>query len=767
MKIKSTKNDSSSILSHLNLALIVTFIKNYSIPVLNIFFILSYTNNASAASVIKIDDKLKQASIGKYIEYFEDKDGKKQINDICQNHLKWHKNDKDSLAFGFTKSTYWFRFTTSCDEGLIEKFFMELDYPLLDDVTLFIPEPSGKFKTIKTGDLMPFHEREVTHRNFVFTMSPQKGETTYYMRIQTQSSLHFKAILWTQDTFIKDINKTLPALWFFYGIMIAMGIYNFLIFISIKDIGFLALVSFIFLITLVQLAINGLAFQYLWPNAIWWANICVPVLLCLALIAGFFAVRFLFAAWMTSDQRIKVMTYISVGTLSLCVLFTFIGPYSISMKMAIYLSLLTIIFIITMMVMGFRYGEKQATRLAWRATCGTMSAVLGGGAYALMALGILPVNFLSSYGFQIGNVLMVFLLSFAFADRFTLMKDAMVTGEHIYDMLKGLTSSYPKEKKESKGGSNNQLEDLDKDFTLFLKQFRETLKDVTEKTEVIDNSSHQLNELSVQMTNGLESIGTKTKNVTTVAMGMDDTMQNIVDTVKKTILHTDHVSEATENMTSAITQIVENANNANEITQKAVDQVDAASSKIEELGQSAQEITKVTQMITEISSQTNLLALNATIEAARAGESGKGFAVVANEIKELAKQTADATEQIKVQIEANNSTTTDAIDEILKISEIINNVNKIVTKIAQEVENQSATNQDMTENIIQVAGGVSSINDGVEEGSEKSGLISKDVSSVHQSLEEMTGISNSVVESAESLAELSNHLKQLVSQFHV
>jgi methyl-accepting chemotaxis protein len=68
------------------------------------------------------------------------------------------------------------------------------------------------------------------------------------------------------------------------------------------------------------------------------------------------------------------------------------------------------------------------------------------------------------------------------------------------------------------------------------------------------------------------------------------------------------------------------------------------------------------------------LALNATIEAARAGEAGKGFAVVANEIKELARQTAEATLDIKQQIEGIQHSTGGTVEAIDQIGKVIDNV---------------------------------------------------------------------------------------------
>lgn len=721
---------------------------------------------ASAAQPIDVGDGFRQIVIDQHIDYIEDPEGNLTIDGVTGESVGWHKNEKATLAFGFTSSAYWFRFTIRYDDRFKENLYLELDYPLLGEVTLYIPKVSGGFEIIKTGTQMPFDNRAVKSRYFTFPLSPAKGESTCYMRVHTQSSLHFKAVLWSQKALLEQNSNTLPVLWLFYGIMMAMAFYNLMNFLSIRDVGFLGLVFFIILISLVQFSIHGFAFQYLWPNAIRWSEICRPVLLCMAMITGVYTVKMLFAVWFGENRAIKLMVYIAVVPLTFCILFSFVGPYVVSMKMAIYFAILTIVIMILIMITAFRLGERQTTRLAWFASLGTMSAIAGGGAYALMALGVLPVNFFSQYGFQIGNVLMVFFLSFAFTDRFSLMKDAMDTGARIHEVLRGFRSSLH-EGDTLEFSSSTELEELNREFAGFIDQFKHTLSEVTENADVVDRSSQLLSQLSADMTTEMTSVRTKSEEVTTSALNMDETMQRIVGVMAQTIEHAGQVSDSTAHMAQAITHVVEKAAGANDITLQAVEQVRTASARIEELGQSAQKITRITELITEISSQTNLLSLNATIEAARAGESGRGFAVVANEIKELARQTGEAVEQIKAQIEMNNRITADAIDEIAKISEIIENVNQIMTTIAEDVDSQSQTTRSITESISQISDGISSANEDVRQGSQMAGMISKDISSVHQSVEEMAGNSSSVVENAESLAQLSNHLKELVSQFRI
>jgi len=55
----------------------------------------------------------------------------------------------------------------------------------------------------------------------------------------------------------------------FAGIMLALAIYNFLIFLSIKEMPYLWYVISVLALAMSQLSIRGILFQYLWPNFQW------------------------------------------------------------------------------------------------------------------------------------------------------------------------------------------------------------------------------------------------------------------------------------------------------------------------------------------------------------------------------------------------------------------------------------------------------------------------------------------------------------------
>jgi methyl-accepting chemotaxis protein len=227
------------------------------------------------------------------------------------------------------------------------------------------------------------------------------------------------------------------------------------------------------------------------------------------------------------------------------------------------------------------------------------------------------------------------------------------------------------------------------------------------------------------------------------------------------------VATATEQMTASVREIAQNSERARKITDEAVSKAQGTSKKVNDLGNAAQAISKVTEVITEISEQTNLLALNATIEAARAGEAGKGFAVVANEIKELAKQTAEATLEIKNQIEGVQVSTEETVADIGDICEVIAKVDETVGIIAAAVEEQSVTTQDIAGNISQASAGVQEVNGNVAQSTEVTVSISRDIAEVSQASNEMTTSSSQVNISAEELAGMAETINGMVGKFKV
>ncbi len=314
---------------------------------------------------------------------------------------------------------------------------------------------------------------------------------------------------------------------------------------------------------------------------------------------------------------------------------------------------------------------------------------------------------------------------------------------------------------------SDELGKIGSSLDIMATNLRQMIGQVSTNAVNLDSTSGQVLEIAGQVSESSEDVSGRSNTVAAAAEEMSANMTSVAAAVEETSTNVSIMAGAVHEMTNTISKITQDTENARSITENAVSQSQRASKRVNELGAAASQIGKVTETITEISEQTNLLALNATIEAARAGEAGKGFAVVANEIKELAKQTAEATMDIRENIESIQSSTTVTVTEIGGIADIVNEVNEIVSGIATALEEQAATTQEISENVNQASQGIQEVTENVAQSSIVAGEVAGDIAQVNSESGVMNTASTELAGSAEKLNELAGALMSLVKQFKV
>lgn len=298
-------------------------------------------------------------------------------------------------------------------------------------------------------------------------------------------------------------------------------------------------------------------------------------------------------------------------------------------------------------------------------------------------------------------------------------------------------------------------------------QLRNMIIEISQSSDTLAENASHIGEGTGGINSGTQEMNERSTSVAAAAEEMSSNMNSVAAATEEASTNIALVANATEGMAETIQDIARNTEKTQEITGQAVAQAESASNRVDALGQAATKIGKVTEAITEISEQTNLLALNATIEAARAGEAGKGFAVVANEIKDLAKQTAEATLEIKKQIDGIQNQTSDTVGEIEAISRVINDINEIVVVVATAVETQSATTAEIAENISQATIGIQEVTENVSQSSTVADEVARDISQVSQETEDIVSQTSGLGKQAVDLKNLSRELQKMISVFKV
>jgi methyl-accepting chemotaxis protein len=185
------------------------------------------------------------------------------------------------------------------------------------------------------------------------------------------------------------------------------------------------------------------------------------------------------------------------------------------------------------------------------------------------------------------------------------------------------------------------------------------------------------------------------------------------DASRQTSTNVQLVASGAEQLSASVRKIADSMAKSRAEADEAFARVAAADQATERMTNAARAMTNIVELIQTIAGQINLLALNATIESARAGEAGRGFAVVATEVKTLAKQAADATDQIKREIDGIQGVSDEVVVALSTIKQSIVTVRDYVASTAGAIEEQSTVAHAMSANMHTAATAVESISSGL------------------------------------------------------
>lgn len=388
------------------------------------FTLLLLSTAAHAVDPVALPDTREEINLGPKALLLEDKQGNLTLQDVLTQQVakRFKPHTRQTPNFGFTNSAYWAKVTIVSQSTQRKDWFLEIDYPLLDEVQVYAlggdSETSPPLKTWKVGDQQPFANRPLEHVNFVFPLSVAPRQSlTLLIRVKSEGTVQFPLALWSNRAFVKHTNQHTLGLGLYFGIMLVMMLYNSFIYLSVRDVSYLYYVLYIVFFSLAMLCVNGLAYQYLWPNSTWWANRGLQF--CLAFYSIWmllFSCRFL-----RIENHSKPLYYVyqvMIGLSVLLVVATLTLSPAITIPLVVAVQQIQVLLIVLSSIASVRRGYRPARffLFAW------IGLMVGGTLRALLAQGWVPNVFITEYGVQIGSALEVILLSLALADRINLLQ---------------------------------------------------------------------------------------------------------------------------------------------------------------------------------------------------------------------------------------------------------------------------------------------------------------------------------------------------------
>ncbi|BCG56830.1 7TM diverse intracellular signaling domain-containing protein [Paenibacillus sp. URB8-2] len=385
------------------------------------------------------------------LKIYEDKDSRLTIEDVANPEMDslFVPYKTSGLGGSIKGSTYWVKLNLYNTSSKARELLLELSKPQLSRVTLYQFDDERQFlRQTRSGRSLPFNERAIDHRNFIFNLSfPAESGQRLYFQIQTDSYLQLPIKLWETRSFLeRELHENL-LFGIYYGIMFVMAIYNSFLYVSIRDRAYLYYVLFIVSFAVMQAVWDGYAYQYLWPGHPAWELKSNPIFIVLTcLFACLFSQSFL-SVPKHSPRMGRILSVFIAGLVLTLPLMTFMTP-SACTKLAVYLASASILLcVFTIASLRFRIRSVLFYMLAWMVLLA--SSLLN----IMAAYKLVPLNFLSVYSMRFGSVAETILLSLALADRFSRIRQEKLLEEkqgtllkNLHDTTKKLTSTYDVDK---------------------------------------------------------------------------------------------------------------------------------------------------------------------------------------------------------------------------------------------------------------------------------------------------------------------------------
>jgi two-component system, sensor histidine kinase LadS len=440
---------------------------------------------AKAQEPIIIDDATDQRDFMPYeLTYHTDATNKLTFEQVTApsfsrqftQHTSYQNKDFKANA------SYWIRLPIQHTVNTKKIWLLEFYDQTIDRIEAYIPQEDGSYKTLVMGDSQPFTQRSFMHKNFEITLDMKSDKVMYYyFKVQSHGFADLRIAFRSVNRFIYYALNEYFLFGTFYGMIIIISLYNLLVFLAIREIKNIFYIVYILSVAAYALSLDGIGFQYLWPNHPEWNNYAVGITLYSVILWALIFTRRFLSTRANYPKLDRLLRYTIAARSILFVIELFGFPELLSYR-NIEIIPLSIIFYTGITV--WRRGYRPARFFV--AAYGVLFA--GFFLRTMVYFNLLPFTTLSHYSLHISFVLEMLLLTFALGDRIRILKNMRdralkrIIHQHEVNM-------------QLKDKVNRELEQKVQERTVELNLKNSQLEDINHKLERQSQEINQINSI--------------------------------------------------------------------------------------------------------------------------------------------------------------------------------------------------------------------------------------------------------------------------------
>ena len=328
------------------------------------------------------------------------------------------------VSYGFVSGALWARVElppvdSNCYTLLV------LEQPRVLRVDVFDPTTDGPRSILAMGAALPFNERALPHRFPSVRLFRTPSEPLeLLLRVQSHASVQLPFVLHTEASLYANAYTEQAGLGIFYGVVLALVLYNLSMLIGVRDRTYLAAVAYLTALGMFTLGFMGHGAQWLWTDSPLWQSNGLAVLIA-ALLASALVFVSSFLDLRHHMPRLDRAMWALAGLQTVLGLAGMAGWVQPAIQILAVSSLVAGAMVTVAGVACVRAGSRPARvfLLSWALL------ILFGITIPLSSFGLLPRTLFGEYGMQVGSAAQMLVLSFALIYRVNLMRTEQVVLE--------------------------------------------------------------------------------------------------------------------------------------------------------------------------------------------------------------------------------------------------------------------------------------------------------------------------------------------------
>lgn len=219
---------------------------------------------SACALDIVVDDSYRETELQQGIRYWLTDDT--LATPPAPDSPLWQTSE-DTLTFGFEPRTLWLTFTITNESSHAQHLVLDVGYPLLDEVDIHYQLPGRETLSYELGDTRPAENASILHPHIIAVLNlPENQQARVLMRIRTSATLNVPMRLWQVETFIEQSQLDIAWYVMVYGMLVGIALYHLLIYLQLREPGFLWFSIFLFSLVGVFAFFQGILTTYVFPG---------------------------------------------------------------------------------------------------------------------------------------------------------------------------------------------------------------------------------------------------------------------------------------------------------------------------------------------------------------------------------------------------------------------------------------------------------------------------------------------------------------------